>query len=143
MASAFFKITSALIALLQADPPVSPAIYRARERAVPEKAETAVNVQWNGAIPESGALHGSPIDWHSSFSIECFARSRSLVGDEAVDPLLEAVYERIGADPTLGGLVADISAPNIEADFDAEGEKTGWIRLTYQVQHRTANSTLD
>lgn len=143
MQTAFFKITTALIAVLQADPPVSANIYRARSRQVPEKADTALNIQFNGGIPQGGAINGAPVDWLSKFSIECFARSKTLGGDESVDPLLMEVFNRIAADTTLGGLVDNVGLPMIEAEYSADGDKTGWICMTYPIEHRTTNLTLE
>jgi hypothetical protein len=103
-----------------------------------------ISVQFDGARPQSGAINGTPVDWTSQFSIECFARAAaSEENDEAVDPLLKAVYERLAADTTLGGLVFDVGVPMIEAEYTAEGERTGWVRMTYPIEHRTENSTLE
>jgi hypothetical protein len=143
MSTAFFKITTALMDVLRADPPVSPAIYRARNRHIPEKNGTALNVQFNGGIPQPGAISGAPVDWTSKFTIECFARSNTVGGDESVDPLLLEVFKRIAADSTLGGLVDNVGVPMIEAEYSAEGEKTGWVCMTYPIEHRTQNLTLE
>lgn len=142
--SAFSNITRILKLVLEADPPIADAIYRARSRVVPQSINRAISVQFDGAIPQSGAINGAPIDWTSRFSIECFARAAaSEDNDEAVDPLLKAVYERLAADTTLGGLVADVGVPLIEAEYTAEGERTGWVRMTYPIEHRTEQSTLE
>lgn len=141
--TAFFKITDAIVALLSQAPPVSPNIYRARDRQVPEKNETAVNVQFNNGLPFEATIFGAPVDWVSKYSVECFARSRDVAGDAAVDPLLLSVYNRLGADPTLSGLVFNVGAPSIEAEYTADGDKTGWVRLIFPVEHRTQNLTLE
>jgi hypothetical protein len=142
-ATVFSQISAALVNLLQAGTPVAEMIYRARSRTVPEKVMTAASVQFIGALPASAAIKGAPIDWVSKYTIECLARSKTEAGDEAVDPLLLEVFKRIAADTTLGGLVDHISDPTIEADYSAEGEKTGWMCLTYTVEHRTENATLE
>lgn len=143
MPTAFFKITSALIALLNQAPAVSANIYRARDRHVPEQNATALNVQFEKGFPERGAITGAPIDWKSKFTIECYARSKTADGDESVDPLMLAVFARLAANPTLGSLVSDIGAPYIEAEYGADGTKTGWVRMTYPIEHRTQNSSLE
>lgn len=140
--TAFYAITTALIAVLQTNPPVSPNIYRARDRQVPEQDDSAIVVQYEGGTPTLGAIRGAPVDWLSKFTVECFARSSSDTADLAVDPLLLGVYGRIAADTTLGGLVDDIGAPMIEAEYSTEGKKTGWVRMTYAISHRTQNLTL-
>jgi hypothetical protein len=142
--SAFSKITTALVGLLSAEPPVAASVYRSRSRVVPERIATAINVQFNGAMPAPGAIAGAPVDWTSRFSIECFARAAAAENnDEAVDPLLMAVYSRIASDTTLGGLVDYVGEPLIEAEYSAEGERTGWVCMTYPIEHRTQQSTLE
>lgn len=142
--SAFSKITSALVQLLDVDPPIADVIYRARSRVIPQSTHRAINVQFNTGMPTPGAIGGAPVDWTSRFSIECFARAAtSENNDEAVDPMLMAVYSLIAADTTLGGLVANVGEPLVEAEYSAEGERTGWICMTYAIEHETQQSTLD
>jgi hypothetical protein len=143
--TAFSKIVGAVIDALQADPPVCPAVYRARREAIPDALEQAVSVQWDQASAQPAAIFGAPIDWATRLSVECYARTSvtDSSGDAAVDPLLQAVFERLAQDPTLGGLVQDLNVVGLEAENSAEGKKTGWVRITYLVQHQTSNSTLE
>jgi hypothetical protein len=141
--TAFVDITAAFVAALAATPIVSKNIFRARERTLAEEHITAINVQFDTASPYPGVMHGAPVDWRSKITVECYARSSTTSGDLAVDPLMAAVFSRLAADTTLGGLVADIGYPEIEAENDSQGQKTGWIRMTYAVEHRTNNLTLD
>lgn len=143
MTTAFSKVTAAIVAALQAAPAVSAQIYRARDRSVPENCADAVNVQFEGSEPNRGAINGAPVDWISRIAVDCYARSRTLEGDEAVDELLQSVYERLAANPTLGGVVDDIGEPDIVADYDSLGQKTGWVRLTYPILHRTTGGSLE
>ena len=143
MTTAFAAIVSAFKAELEAAPAVSTYITRARDRDVPAEAADAINVQYEGADPFPGAMHGAPVDWQVQVTVECFARSSTTSGDLAVDPILEAAYERLAANPTLSGLVGDIGTPTIRAESDAQGQKTGWIGMTYTVRQRTNNLTLD
>jgi hypothetical protein len=141
--TAFYKITLAIAALLGQAPAISPNIYRARDRHIPTGNVTALNVQFDGAVPFNGTINGAPIDWTSKFIIDCYASSKSVEGDESVDPLLLEVFNRMAADSTLSGLVDNIGAPYIEAEYSADGMKTGWVRLTYPIEHRTTNSSLE
>jgi hypothetical protein len=141
--TAFSKIVGAVIDALEAAPPVCGTIWRARPNIMPDQVDSAVNVQWEGGLPNMGGISGAPIDWMTKVTVECYARSVKDSGDVAVDPLLVAVYERLGQDTTLGGLIADLNIAGIEAENTAEGKKTGWVRLTYIAQHRTENGTLD
>jgi len=142
--SAFSDITGALMRLLQAEPPIADVVYRARSRVIVQGVTRAINVQFDGGVPQAGVINGAPINWTSKFSIECFARvANAENNDEAVDPLLTAVYSRIAADRTLGGLVDYVGEPMVEAEYSAEGERTGWIRMSYPVEHVTEQSTLE
>lgn len=143
MTTAFSAITAAFVARLEADPPVAEKITRADRRRVEDETEQAVNVQFDGAVPEAGAIKGAPVDWQSRIIVECKVRSSSTTGDVAVDYLLQTVYARLAADTTLGGLVEDIGVPIIESAYDAQGQKTGWMQMTYTVLHRTTENTLE
>jgi hypothetical protein len=135
----------AALAALQAAPAVCDTIYRSRPNGlpVPESVDQAINVQWDHATALPRAIAGAPIDWTTRLTVECYARSVRDSGDLAVDPLLAAVYERLAADSTLGGIVEDLNIVGIEAENTAEGKKTGWVRMTYLVQHQTQDSTLE
>lgn len=143
MSTAFSKIVAAVVQALNAEPAVCDAIYRARVRDVPDQKDEAVNVFFASALPDSGAIHGAPIDWSTRVYVECYSRSMSGEGDVAVDPVFKRVYERLAQDSTLNGLVDDFAIAGVEAENTAEAKRTGWVRLSYNVQHRTSNLTLD
>lgn len=143
MTSAFANITTAIIAELSASPAVSENIFRARDRQIAEQHIDVINVEFDGAEPNYGAMRGAPVDWRSQYTIECYARTATTSGDLAVDPLLLNCYARLMIDPTLGGIVMDIGAPAIKAEYDSQGQKTGWVRMTFPVLHRTNNFSLE
>ena len=143
MRTAFANIVSAVIAALQANPPVCDLIDRARATTVPDQAPRAVSVQWDGAQPQGATIAGAPIDWETRITIECLARSVKDSGDLAVDDLLADVAARLGQDTTLGGLVADLRIAGLEAENTVETKKTGWVRITYIAEHRTNNGILE
>jgi len=142
MSSAFSKVTSAVMAILTASPAVCRAVYRARAGVIPDKDDEAICVQWEQGLPRPGTIAGAPIDWQTRITVDCYARSSVESGDVAVDPLLQKVYERLAANPTLGGMVDDLVIAGIEAENTEGGKKTGWVRLTYLAEHRTDNQLL-
>lgn len=143
MSTAFFQIVTAVVAQLQAQPPVCRSIHRARTNVFPEQEAEAVSVQWDQALPAAGGIQGAPVDWSTRITVECYARSVVDSGDVAVDPLLERVVARLAEDPSLGGLVEDLVLAGVEAENTAEGKKTGWVRLVYAAEHRTYNGNLN
>jgi hypothetical protein len=75
--------------------------------------------------------------------VECYQRSTvATAPDQAVDALLEAVYARLMADPTLGGVVLSLQPQSINWDFDADGEQTTCATLTFNARHRSPGATL-
>lgn len=142
MRTAFANVVSAVIAALEAQPPVCRAIYRARVMTVPDQDKLAISVQWEHSVPAGGTINGAPIDWATRLTVECYAGGTSESGDLAVDPLLKAVFERLAANSTLDGVVSDLQVIGVEAENTTDGKKTGWVRLTYIADHRTSNYTL-
>lgn len=143
MTTAFSAVVAAVIAALEVDPPVCDTIYRSRQSPIPDQVAEAINVQFEGAMPRAGAIFGAPVDWTSKVTVECYAWSLRDSGDLAVDPLLERVYARLAGNTNLSGAVDDIGYPSIEAENSVEGKKTGWVRMTYLIEHRTSNLTLN
>jgi hypothetical protein len=144
VSTAFAKAVSAVIAALKAEPPVCDidAIYRARSNDIPDQVSEAINVKWETALPNNGAIRNAPVDWAPPIIVECFARGVGESGDLIVDPLLEAVYARLARDSTLGGVVDHLECVGLEAENVSEGKKIGWVRITYIAHFRTDNLTL-
>lgn len=143
MTTAFSGIAAKFVTTLSAAPAVSSNIFRQRERPFTAEMDDGVNVQFDAAMPSPGAINGAPVDWRTRISVECHSRSSTTSGDLAVDALVQTIYARMAADTTLGGLVDDIGVPLIEAECDALGQKTGMVRMTYMVLHRTSNLSLE
>ena len=105
---------------------------------------TLVVVRLLDAALEPFAIQGAPYNVDTQLAVECYARgSAGQAPDLAVDDLLAAVYARLAADPTLGGLVSDLQPVTLNYDFDADGEPTASATLTYTVRHRAGNQSLE
>ncbi|MDQ2821937.1 MAG: hypothetical protein M3Y65_16345 [Pseudomonadota bacterium] len=141
--SAFMDIVDRLIEIVQADPPISPNVFRARDRSLAEQYDTAIAIEWSGSDPYQGAIKGAPVDRDSVFTVECWARTTTQTSDLAVDPLMVAIHARIMADTTLGGLVSDVAEPRQMPENTAEKKKTGWVVQPFVITHRTTNLTLE
>lgn len=145
--TAFSTLTAAFIAALETAPAVCATVYRSRDRQIPEEITEAINVQWAGARPALQAIKDQPVDWESNFCIDCYARSSTESGDVAVDDLLAAAYARIRSSASLAAAITAaggcLGEPSMEPEDAADAQKTGWVRMTFPVQHRTSNLTLD
>ena len=144
MASVFSSIAGAMVASLQASPAVSAQVHRARMRPAAAEWTTMVVVRLIDVALEPFAVRGAPFNADTTLAVECYARgSAGQSPDLAVDALMTAVYARLAADASLGGLVGELLPTGISFDFDSDGEPTACATLNYTARHRAANLTLE
>ncbi|MES2909881.1 MAG: hypothetical protein V4718_00745 [Pseudomonadota bacterium] len=143
MTTAFGQIAGALKTLFEAAPAVSNQVYRARIKSIEANHNDAVVIRLQGGVPERFAILNAPMDWETEIAIECYARSRALTADEAVDALLAKVWAKLTADTSLGGLVMDLNITNLDYDFAGEAEHMACVTVTLRVLHRTQNHSLE
>lgn len=143
MTTAFARVVGAVVAALEANPPVAPQVDRARLRPIPKGVATACVVRPVGAQVDQSIGANAPSIWATQLGVECYARAApGQPGDEAVDALLEATVGRLLADPSLGGVVGSLGLQAITYDFDADGEQTACAVITFLVQHATAYGSI-
>lgn len=141
--TAFARAVRAMQESLQAAPAVSPNVFRARARVVPQQMATAIVVRPGQAERDASVGQGAASVWLSALVVDCYARgSTANPVDDAVDDLLGAAVERLLQDPTLGGLVGSIEPQGIAWDFDVDGEQTACATVTFYVRHATAAASL-
>lgn len=140
--SAFATISAAIAAKLAEATAISAQIYRARMRPLAEQHADAIVVRCKVGEAERFAIAGAPIDWQSTWRVECYARASASTPDAAVDTLLGAAYARLAADPTLGGTVIDMHIQRIDFDDAEEAQDIACAVITYLVQHRTGAAAL-
>lgn len=143
MTTAFNTIVKAFEAKLKESPAVCANVFVSRDRQVPETVQEAVHIEFSSAVPRTGVILNAPIDWVSKITVDCMAKSKTQSGPDAVDALFKKVFERLATDQSLGVAGLYIGFPIIESDFETHGQKAGQIRLTYEIEHRTNNLTLD
>lgn len=119
-------VMAAAVAALQAGPAVAAQVERVRLRPLAGAATTAVVVRPVQADRETAAMaFAGPDAWAVRIGVECYARAAAgVAADVALDPVLQAVYARLMADPTLGGVLRGLEPLSLAFDFDADGEKT-------------------
>lgn len=139
----FATIVAAIESALKASPAVATQVDRASLRPIKAGQDTAVVIRIQSATPERFAILNGPTDWDTDIQIECYARSATASPDAAVDALLGAVWARLAADTTLGGLVMDMNPTGLDYDFAAGAENMACVTLSLKVLHRTQNNTLE
>lgn len=134
----------AIVAALSSGTPVASQIARVRLRPLAATQAQAVVVRpLQAEVTEKSLTPGYPVSWTTAIGVECYARSGvATAPDVAVDSLVEAVFARLMADPTLGGVVLSLQPQHISWDFDADGEQTTCATLVFHARNRAPGATL-
>lgn len=139
----FAQVLGAMQSSLQAAAPVSPNVFRARARVVPQQMATAIVVRPAQAERDASVGQGAFAVWLTAVAVDCYARgSAASPVDMAVDELMGAAVQRLMQDPSLGGLVGSIDPQAVTWDFDVDGEQTACATVTFYVRHATAAASL-
>lgn len=140
--SAFSDVVASVVAALQAAPAIAGGVVGAnRLRPIPAGVGHAVVVRQEKASARETVL--GALDWHTQIAVECYARAPTGSDPaQAIDALLQAVWERVAAIGASSSVMTVNSWPSIEWLLDdAETPVVcGVIRFT--VQHRTPVNTL-
>jgi hypothetical protein len=147
MSTLIDQAVSAVLAALQSAPAVCLQIGRVNLRPAAQTVSQAVVVRpLSSEVVEASMLSSLPMSWTTAIAVECYARSSGGIGgiapDQSVDALVEAVYARLMADPTLGGVVLGLQPQTLHYDFDADGERTACATLVFNARHRASPGTL-
>lgn len=134
---------TSVVAALSSNPAVCSQIDRVRLRPVSQSTSLAVAVRPSQAEVIQFQLSSLPVSWVTTVTVDCYARSSAVTAaDVAVDALVEAVYARLMADPTLAGAVVSLQPKGITYDFDADGDQTTCASIVFNVLHRSVGATL-
>lgn len=135
---------AAIVASLSSGTPVASQIARVRLRPLAQATAQAVVVRPMAAQASAEFILqvNGPVGWITTIAVECYARSTvATTPDQSLDPLVEAVYARLMADPTLSGAVISLQPQSIDFDFDADGEQTACATLVFNARHRASGAT--
>jgi len=139
------RVVSRIVEILRAEPALADGgVHRFLARAVAREVKYTIVVRKDGSTPQDRAtIEGHPVDWITNIAIECYARADGEESpDEASDRLFAQVYERLMADPTLGGLVDNVEDPTLAWDTDDGERRAGCTIAIFPVRHRTTARTL-
>lgn len=136
--------TTATTAVVDALAGTAPIVNRVRYRAIAADVQRAIVVRpGRRDVVELPLATGMPVAWRMLAEIECYQRmSAGQSPDEAIDPLVTDVYERLMADPTLGGAAYGIEPGSIEPEYETEVESVVKATLTLSILLRSQGATL-
>jgi len=140
MSTLLAQLTTAAMAALQAAPAVCSQVDRIRlQGGVATTTSQAVVVRAGRAASNSeSAFSDQPLLWVSELTVECYARTTAAQPDAVVDPLIEAVYARLMADTTLGGVLISLEPRQVDVDYEANADKAACATLTFHASHRAS-----
>ncbi len=136
--------TAATTAVMDALAGVAPVVNRVRFRAVGTDVQSAIVVRpGRREVVELPLASGAPVAWRMVVEIECYQRMTvDQSPDEAIDPLVTEVYERLLADPTLGGTAYGIEPAVIELEYETEVESGVKATFIFSILLSSQGSTL-
>lgn len=142
--TAISSVVAAFVSALQAAPAVSASIERVRLRPWKAGIASAVVVRPVRADAiEPQLMGGGAYAWDAMIAVECYARAASGTSpDAAVDTLLGAVYARLMADQTLGGVARHIEPSTVSYEFDVDDQATACAVITFMARSVTAPTSL-
>lgn len=143
--AAHLGIRDAVAALYLAAPALAGGrVYENREYALAIGVVSLIHVHRVRSVPEQLLLGvDAPIDWVTDIRTRIAARKDDVTTAEAVaDALAVAVYGRVMADQSLGGLVYELIPGPFEWDQDEADGTVVIVTWDIQVRHRTNNEVI-
>ena len=133
------RILAAIRTALTGTAQVSTRIYRSRVEPLSRGEAPALVVEplqdqaaQNTALPT--------LDW--SLTVRVSVIVRSIVPDQAADPIVEDMHTKLMADLTLGGYAIDIQPQAVSFDFVEADQPAGVVMCDYVVRYRTSVTNL-
>jgi len=133
------RILAAIRTALTGTAQVGTRIYRSRVEPLSRGEAPALVVEplqdqaaQNTALPT--------LDW--SMTVRVSVIVRSIVPDQAADPIVEDMHTKLMADLTLGGYAMDIQPQAVSFDFVEADQPAGVVMCDYVVRYRTSVTNL-
>lgn len=135
-------VNTVMTAVVAALAGVAPQVGRVRLRPLSANTATAVVVRpMQAEVMDAELPTGYPIAWSLAFAVECYARATAQnAPDVAVDALVADAYNRLMADPTLGGAAVVLQPQAVAYDFDVDGEQTVCATLQFNARQRAVGA---
>jgi hypothetical protein len=138
MSSKREQILSALVTLLIGSTSAGSNVFRSRAASVTRDETPAIIVRPEEDVPEK-QFAGVTIDL---LTVAVDVYTRGDVPDQLADPVIAAAHTLIMADPTIGGLAAQIiKGPSKWEDADAD-QTAGKATFLYHVKYTTSIGNL-
>lgn len=124
--------------LIDSVPDVAGGAHRSREDALAREESPAIVIRWTGDRPRT-SVHAYT---DSELDIEVDVYRRGSVPDQLADPIVAGVHAALMADPTLGGLLIDLTDGETQLDLDGGDSDAAWITMRFTAWYRRGRQTL-
>lgn len=143
MATAFADITALVRDALLTGPALAGGrVYRGRNRPLGLGEATAVCVNLTRASGEPIALSGDALQWSTTVLVTAYARgSASVDAEAAVDPLLQAVWQRLQTVSVPGALAITLD-PAVQWAVDEGDAPVAEATVALRITHLTTGAAL-
>ena len=132
-------IATALVRALSGTSGVGTNIYRSRLDAISADESPALVVLFESEEVQE-ATNGS-VEARLAFVVEVHARA-SATPDKTADPVAASVHSKLMTDPSLGGLLIDLSEVGTEWDHDESDQSMVIVRMRFSAWYRRPRNSL-
>ncbi len=139
----FDAITAAIVAKLLESPALAGGTVTDETTfdELPDGVDEGIRVTLLESLPINRSYGG--VNWTSTVRVACLARDdRASVDGRRTSQLGAAVYSRLMAAQTLGGLAEGIDEPRIQPDTNYYRDRVGVLNLDFPVKFRTTERVL-
>ncbi len=146
MTTQHFQIAGAVVDALLAAPAIADGrVHRSRTRPISQGTTSGVVVRLTRSASGDSQMMGGRTTWTTLISVECYGRGTTDVPESGADAIVQAVFERLAANPTLGGLAMDLApfdGSTLEWDFDEQDTAMCAVTAHFVVTHQTTERLL-
>lgn len=130
-------IVQAVMARLASLPGVT-GVYRSREEAMTREESPCISVRWLNDTP----LREIPPHVDKRLALEVYVYARGATADAVADPVVEAVHGALLGEPSLGGLLIDLSADSTKLDLEEADLTAAGVAMRFLAHYRHARVSL-
>jgi len=134
------KILKALTTQLQTTDGVNKKVFRSRVTPVDRSEGSVIIIE---PISDNCDVQNNKLKWTLSVRISVITRgSKTKTLDQAADPIVKSLHDKINNDITLGGNAVDITPRNVSFDLIDGDQPSGIISCDYIIIYQTSITDL-
>ena len=134
------KILKTLATQLQTTEGVNKKVFRSRVTPIDRSEGSVIIVE---PISDNCDIQNNQLKWSLSVRISVITRgSKTKTLDQAADPIVKSIHDKINTDITLGGNAVDITPRNVSFDLIDGDQPSGVVSCDYIIIYQTSITDL-